>query len=141
LQDKSYFKISFRYNQQAARCVTNPHIRFVAYGNSMSSDIGLYRKLNANPNQKLLHSGHSSGLRIYGIRAIKLRTDKNISEKLYMYAIDTDSVVKYTRSNNITQKRIHTYHHQPSRSFDETPTSPIAFSRLILYMQFQFCLF
>jgi hypothetical protein len=94
----------------------------------MSNVIGLYRKLNAKPNQKLLHSGHNSGLRIYGILAIMLRTDRNISEKLYMYEMDTDSIIKYTKLKSITQKRIHTYHHQPLMSFVETPIFPIASS-------------
>lgn len=63
------------------------------------------------PNQKLLHSGHNKGLLTYGILATKLRTDKNISEKLYIYDTLSDIMTKHNRSKNIgiSYTNINTY--------------------------------
>jgi hypothetical protein len=93
----------------------------------MSSIIGLYIKLTPRPNQKLLHSGHSSGTRKYGILATRFRTGKNISAKLYIYDTDTDKIKKYNKSNNIIRKIVCICHPRLQLTFDETPTFPIAF--------------
>ena len=48
---------------------------------------------------------------MYGILATKLRTDRNISEKLYIYDTLSDKMTKHTKSKNIefTYTNMNTY--------------------------------
>jgi hypothetical protein len=64
--------------------VTNPQQIFVKINKFKSKTIGLYKNDTNRPTQKLLHSGHNSGLLTYGILATKFRTGAKISAKLHI---------------------------------------------------------